>query len=206
MKLFLSSVGIPQADAYQALFGNKRKPRVGLVSNAWDTHVAQTSQVFITQASNQLSTLDIQVQPLNLLDYEGKQDALQATLESLDGLWVTGGNSFYLNWAVHQAGLHNIIASLCRNGLVYGGESAGAILATPTLHGVEFVDDANEAPTIFWDGLRLVDFGIVPHWGNAQYAEPLASCRQEMEEHVPVKLIGDRQCLVIVDNQLTLLG
>ena len=206
MKLFLSSVGIPQPAAYRELFANKQTMRIGLIANAWGTYPAGKREPFISQTTTQLTTLGATVQPLDLLDYAGKQGKLQKALQSLDGLWVTGGNSFYLNWAAHQAGMQYIIGALCRDGLVYGGESAGAILATPTLHGVEFVDDANDAPEVLWDGLGLISFGLVPHWGNPKYAELLASCRQEMEKHVKAKILTDTQCLVVVDDHHIVLG
>ena len=75
-----------------------------------------------------------------------------------------GGNTFYLNHKIHKTGFDELIKAALANGLVYGGTSAGAVVAEPTLHGVEFIDNPKDAPQVIWEGLGLVDFGIVPHW------------------------------------------
>lgn len=48
------------------------------------------------------------------------------------------------------------------------GYSAGAVVATPTLCGIELVDPPDDVPRgydapIPWDGMGLVDFSVAPH-------------------------------------------
>ena len=53
---------------------------------------------------------------------------------------MVGGNSFLLLRAMKQSGFDKLIVPLVENDiLVYAGFSAGAVLATPTLHGIELV-------------------------------------------------------------------
>jgi len=69
--------------------------------------------------------------------------------------------------------------------VVYGGWSAGVVVAAKSLRGIELMDD----PTVVvegyprtdqpWDGLGLIDFMIVPHFesnhGEAPAAERAAA-------------------------------
>src|SRR5690606_29223683 len=53
--------------------------------------------------------------------------------------------------------------------IVYGGFSAGAVVAAPTLRGIDLMDDPAEVPAGYesqatWDGLGLIDYSIVPHF------------------------------------------
>jgi dipeptidase E len=124
-------------------------------------------------------------------------DVLRNELAMHSLVWVMGGNSFYLNYLVRQSGLPDFIRSLLEQGLVYGGESAGAVLACSTLHGVELLDDPKEAPDTIWDGLSLVDFGVVPHWGMEKYSELLEKCKAEMEKYVKTKVLTNDQAVVV---------
>jgi dipeptidase E len=85
-------------------------------------------------------------------------------------VWVTGGNSFVLRRAMRQSGFDEIASVLVRDGvLVYGGYSAGAVVATPTLKGIDLDDDPDELPDeyaaeVIWDGLGLYPKSIAPHY------------------------------------------
>jgi dipeptidase E len=111
------------------------------------------------------------------------------------------GNTFYLNFYLQQSGFAKIVKEATAQGLVYGGESAGAVVAGSTLHGVEKVDDPAEAPAIIWEGLGLVDHGILPHADWEKYRKPMAEAKEEMEKFTQVTTINNDQALVIVDGQ-----
>ena len=53
--------------------------------------------------------------------------------------------------------------------VVYAGYSAGAVVAGPSLVGIDLVDDPTEVPEGYmpeplWDGLGFVDYTIAPHY------------------------------------------
>ncbi len=60
--------------------------------------------------------------------------ALMQVLAQTDLLWVNGGNTFYLRWLLQASGADRLIAQAVQAGMVYGGGSAGAIVAGPTLN------------------------------------------------------------------------
>ena len=53
---------------------------------------------------------------------------------------------------------------------MWSGFSAGAVVAAPTLAGIDLVDDPNVVPDgyegteLVWDGLNFVSYSIAPHY------------------------------------------
>jgi dipeptidase E len=170
MRLYLSSYRLGNAvETLLRLIGGGR--RVAIVANALDlipdqqrAHFRQTTYDPVVE----FARLGLQAEMLDLRDYFGGK-GLDATLSRCDLVWILGGNSFVLRRAMAQSGFDRAIATaLAGDELVYGGFSAGAVVATPTLRGIEVMDDPQPVPVsyardIVWDGLGLVDFSIVPH-------------------------------------------
>jgi dipeptidase E len=205
MKLYLSSIGIPNPQSFKALF-DKPKINLGLIANAWDTTPAEKSQPFIESTAHELMALGIEVWQIDLRQYVGKAEELKTALAGLDGIWVMGGNSFYLNHLTLQVGLGGILNELFPKGFVYGGESAGAVIAGTTLHGIEFLDNPKDAPATLWQGLCLIGVGLIPHWGNKKYETPLRKCLEEMKHHnTPIITLHDDQYLVMSGQDLQVL-
>lgn len=90
---------------------------------------------------------------------------------------------------------------LLEDGVVYGGESAGAVLAGPTLRGVQILDDPAEAVETVWEGLGLIESGIIPHWDNQKYSTSLATARKEMDQYCPTITLNDADVLIIEGGQ-----
>jgi hypothetical protein len=64
---------------------------------------------------------------------------------------------------------------LAADALVYAGYSAGACVLSPTLRGLEIVDDAGTVMRIYgsepvWDGLALLKEAFVPHYQSPRAA------------------------------------
>jgi dipeptidase E len=71
---------------------------------------------------------------------------MKDALSMLDIIWLCGGNTPYFRYISRETGFDTIIAGFIQPGIIYGGESAGAIIATPTIKYVDIVDDPSEAP------------------------------------------------------------
>jgi dipeptidase E len=107
---------------------------------------------------------------VDLRAYFGRPDRLQAELEDVRLVWANGGNAFLLMKAMQQSGLDDLLRERVSSGeLIYGGWSAGAVVAGATLRGLHLMDDPEVsvegyAPEPVWDGLGLIDLTIVPHF------------------------------------------
>lgn len=168
MKLFLSSLAISdvQADELAKLVGKPAPDiKVALIENASDVY-----ESWVNQIRPALQNPGFAVEVVDLRKYRGKRDALEQVLYGQDVIWLGGGNTFYLRWILRETGADEIIKALVAGGVVYGGDSAGAIMAGPTLKHFEIADDPSDAPELILDGLHLTDSVVVPHMDNAKFA------------------------------------
>ena len=201
MKLFLSSLRLPNKSEQVKLFGSKTQLRVTIIPNAWDPYPKDRRKVELADTSARFEALGYQSSVLDLVTSSDKQ--MHESLSSSDLVWVTGGNSFYLNYQLQHSGFDKLLKGYLTKGLVYGGASAGAIVASPTLHGVENADDPKDTPSIIWDGLSIVKFGIVPHWGMEKYADDLEKMADEMRPYVPqLVTLTNAQAVIVIDDKL----
>lgn len=175
MRLYLSSHRLgDRPGALLALLGGGR--RAAIIGNALDAvplAVRERYRRDIHDPAVELGSLGLACEPLDLRDYFDDQTGLAARLRRYDLCWVMGGNSFILRRAMRQSGFDDLITELLEaDRLVYGGCSAGAVVATPTLRGIEQMDDPHDVPegydpAVVWDGLGLIDHALVPHYRSA---------------------------------------
>src|SRR6185436_14132396 len=91
--------------------------------------------------------LGLDAEELDLRVYFGDAPRLRRALEPFGLIWAVGGNSFVLGRAMRASGLDEIAVERVTAGdLVWAGFSAGAIVATTTLRGIDLDDDPNEVP------------------------------------------------------------
>jgi dipeptidase E len=172
MRLYLSSYRIgDRAGSLLAMLGDGK--RAAIIENALDNVSATARDLYRTDVYNpaaELALLGIRGEPLDLRDYFGRPQALRRHLGQFDLVWVTGGNAFVLRRAMQLSGFDDIIVDLLdADTIVYGGFSAGAVVAAPSLEGIHLIDDPAELPAgysgeVVWDGLGLIDHAIVPHF------------------------------------------
>lgn len=169
MKLYLSSFRLGnKTSELSAMFENKK---VGLISNALDAYTDLGRRLESTQREfAELRSVGLTPEDINLKNYFGKSDELKQKLAEFGGIWLRGGNAFVLRRAMNYSGLDIIIKNLVSDkSFVYAGYSAGVCVITPTLKGLELVDDASIVPDgykseVIWDGLGLVNYSVAPHY------------------------------------------
>lgn len=199
MKFFLSSTRLPNDSERNKLFGDKKNLSVVVIPNAWDPYPQDRQKSELVHTIADFEKRGYRPTVVDLVTSSGK--VRRDRLSSSDFVWVMGGNSFYLNYRVRKSGFDTLLKDALSAGLVYGGASAGAILACPTLHGAENVDDPHHAPQIVWEGLGLVEFGLVPHWGMEKYADKLEKMADEMRPYVPqLVTLTNEQAVIVIDD------
>lgn len=202
MKLFLSSLAIPNKQEYAKLFGGIRSPKLAVIANAWGTYDNEKSKPYIDAILSLFKDMEITASRINLLDYTNNPKGLDNLLNDFDGVWITGGNSYYLNWCVRQSGFDKIIRKHCERGLVYGGESAGAIIAGPTLDYFQSMDNPNDAPELILDGLRLTNIVVIPHADNVKYKKVLKSIELSLsDDGFNTMTIADNEAIIVSNNK-----
>lgn len=216
MRLYLSSYRLGNmVDELLALLRGRRRALV--VTNALDTIPPERRETYrktVYDPVTEFSGLGIAAELWDLRSQEGGAAAITRALEGCDLVWVMGGNSFVLRRAMKRSGFDTAIRkALAADALVYGGFSAGAVAATPTLRGIELMDDpygvpAGYDPDIVWEGLNLVDFSIVPHFesDHPESASAKVTTERLTRLGLPYRTLRDGEAIVVDRGKLRLVG
>lgn len=202
MKLFLSSYDLGAVPAtLSALCPNVR---VGVIMNGLDAHPKRRVARWEDQSSS-LRDIGLQVSELDLRRYFHAPDKISDALDVLDMVWVNGGDPFILRRAMAQSGFDKQITKcVTSQQIVYGGFSAGALVATPTLKGLNPGDEPDILPAgyqqdLIWDGLGLVPFSLIAH--HTMTGPGSVESRQVrdyfMSEKIAFQTLEDGEALII---------
>jgi dipeptidase E len=198
MKLYLASFGIQPhlSEEFLKLVGKLAQDiKFAYITNAADPY-PPGKRGWVEDVRKQLTDLGIRPKTVDLRNYSGPK-ILKADLSKFDVIWCGGGNTWYLRYVMQTSGFDQVIQELLEKGTIYGGDSAGAIMATPTLKFVEILDNPADAPEQIEEGLGLVDFCIVPHWDYKPYKEQLTKMRDGLkDEGYEVITLTDRQAII----------
>jgi len=165
------------------LFGQNKK--VAVIANSIDFGDDQERRKMGVQREiDDLKGLGLSAEELDLREYFGKPKELESKLSEYGGLWVRGGNTFVLRRAFKESGMDTwLISQKDNKELVYAGYSAGVCVLSPTLRGLELVDDPNIVSDGYpketvWEGLGLIDFAFAPHFESPGHPETEAVSRE----------------------------
>jgi len=209
MRLYLSSERLGERAG--ALLAMVNGPRVAVIANGYDHCSAMARDIYRTEVYDPVAefhSLGLEPEQLDLRAHFGDPQSLRQRLAGYDLVWVMGGNSFVLRRAMRSSGLDNVIRDLLEaDAVTYGGYAAGAIVAGPSLRGMELMDDPWEVPAgyddpLIWHGLGLTPFAIVPHYRSrhpdAAAAEKIVSYMEARK--VRHRTLSDGEVIVRIGN------
>ena len=171
MRLYLSSERLGERAG--ALLAMITGPKVAIIANGYDGASATARDIYRTEVYDpvaEFKALGLEPHEVDLRAHFDDAASLRRRLAGFDLVWVMGGNSFVLRRAMKQSGFDTVIREmLATDAIAYGGYAAGAVVAGPTLRGLELMDDPFELPEgydepLIWSGLGLTPFAIVPHY------------------------------------------
>ena len=209
MRLYLSSERLGErANALLDMIGG---PGVAIVANGYDGASASAREIYRAEVYHplaQFAALGLEPHQLDLRAHFGDPASLRRRLAPYHLVWVMGGNSFVLRRAMKQSGFDTIIRDMLdADAIAYGGYAAGAVVAGPTLRGLELMDDPFELPEgydepLVWSGLGLTPFAIVPHYRSrhpeAASAEKVVSYMRARRTRY--RAISDGEVIVQMGN------
>ena len=151
----------------------------------------------------QLQALGFAASEIDLRLFFDNPDALQHSLDGVGLIWTLGGNSFLLGSAMRQSRLDAFLLGHRESNLVYGGYSAGVVVATPTLRGIHLVDPPEVVAQVYgaeilWDGMALVLYCIAPHYDSPHPESELIDHAIEYfrSHRMPFKTLRDGEVII----------
>jgi dipeptidase E len=213
VKLYLSSYGLGnKPETLQHLVGSNK--HVAVICNAQDLADDEKRAERVERAFDEMTSLGFTAEELDLRDYFQDNEKLKKDITKFGLVWIRGGNVFVLRRAAKQSGFDRIIEPLVVNEeIVYAGFSAGSCLATPSLHGIELVDDKDAVPegydkAVVWSGLNFVGRSIAPHYRSDHYeSEAIEKTVEYFEEHnINFWALRDGEAIVVQGDKLQVIG
>ena len=205
MRLFLSSyrTGL-HSEALLQLLGDVKK--VAVITNAKDYKPPDERKIKVDELLDFFRSINVEPTEIDLRSLFGKAKA-DGQLSSCDFIWLAGGNVFLLRRALRYTKLDTLIVDQVKMGsLIYGGESAGAIIAGPTLNYSE-MEGHEDSPDflaegykseVIWEGLGLVDYVPVPHFQDPDYGSEIDGYTDRLEQaKIPHKDMTNDQAIVV---------
>lgn len=193
MKLYLSSYRLGNFGEELKVLVGKTRAKVAVISNAvdWSSDLKRVRDG-INNEFDDMKSLGFEPTLLDLRNYFNRP-GLTECLINFDMVWVRGGNTFILMKAMKQSGFDEVIEKLIKPGkLVYAGYSAAFCAVSPSLKGVELVDDVNAKAEGYkdfdvWEGYGLVDFYPIVHFRSNHPESDDVEKEYEYVRHTGIK-------------------
>ncbi len=205
MKLYLSSYKFGNyTDELVKLCPSNKK--VGVIMNAvdWSDDKERIAKNLGDQMEV-LKSLGFNPEQIDLRNYFGKSDELKEHLVKFGMVWIYGGNTFILKRAYEQSGFGEIIKEMIlKEEIVYSGFSAGVVVLSKSMKGLEIVDDPDIVPEGYekdfnWDGLGILDYHVAVHYksNHSESAEIDKEIEYCEKNNIPYKTLSDGEVIVI---------
>lgn len=175
--------------------------KVALIENASDIYAEEKKRSWAYEDRNNFQAFGFDVDIVDLEDYRLGKKGLLERLNEADIIWLTGGNVYYLRWILRQTRADIMIVGLVNQGKIYGGDSAGAVIAGPTLSHFQSVDDPSKAPEVILDGLALTNTVAIPHWDNEKYATEIKAIADSLvDDGYKIKPLEDGNNFIVSNH------
>lgn len=141
-----------------------------------------------------MELLGLKVAVVDLRNFNDSM-ALKKHLSHYDLMWAMGGNTFCLRYEMKRSGFDEAIEDLLTKGIVYGGDSAGALVAGRAINGIESADAPEFAEKVISEGLKLVPYIVLPHADNPEFADVVRTVRALHQDKGLIEL-NDSQAVI----------
>ena len=141
---------------------------------------------------------------LNILDISKREYAeIIDILDVCECLYISGGNTFYLLQELKKKELCELIRQRVSKGMLYMGESAGAIISAPDIEYSHIMDDKTVAKELKdYSGLVLVDFYTLPHNKEYPFVESTEETLKVYKDKIKLLPINNEEAIIVKDGKV----
>ena len=159
---------------------------------------------YIDEALQTFEDLGFQVEVLDISACD--RETAQAKIFQSKLLYISGGNTFYLLQELKKKQLLSLIKEQIADGMVYVGESAGAIITAKDIDYNKLMDDKSvEEELSNTEGLNEVDFYVLPHVGEEPFVESAQATLDTYNDQLNLLPLNNRQALLVEGEEVKVL-
>lgn len=159
---------------------------------------------YIDEALQSFANLGFQVEVLDISFCD--RETAQAKIFQSKLLYIAGGNSFYLLQELKKKHLLSLIREQIADGMVYVGESAGAIITAEDIDYSKLMDDKGVAGELSdTAALNEVDFYVLPHVGEEPFVESAQAILDTYEDKLNLLPLSNRQAVLVEGEEVRVL-
>ena len=165
--------------------------------------LTESIRFYVKTGKKALEKVGMIVEEVEITQFSNEE--ISSILHKCDYIYITGGNTFFLLQELKRKGVDKIISEQVKSGKLYIGESAGAIIASPDTEYMKNVnfDPIEKAPELEdYSSLGLVDFYIIPHYGNFPFKKKGEKVIQLYNEKLQLIPISNKQAIFIEDSSI----
>lgn len=154
---------------------------------------------YIDEARAVFADLQFEVEVLDIA--EAREDVVREKISQTPCLYISGGNTFYLLQELKKKNLLPLIRERINQGMVYLGESAGAIIASRDIFYNHIMDDKNLAPGLTeYSALSMVDFFVLPHWKEFPFEESSQQTAAAYDGQLKLLKLTNQQAVLVTGH------
>ena len=159
---------------------------------------------YIDEALLAFEDLGFQVEILDISACD--RETAQAKIFQSKLLYVSGGNTFYLLQELKKKQLLPLIKEQIADGMVYVGESAGAIITAKDIDYNKIMDDKAVAEELSdTEGLNEVDFYVLPHLGEEPFVESAQATLDTYSAQLNLLSLNNHQAVLVEGEEVKVL-
>ena len=154
---------------------------------------------YIDEAKHLFQSLGFSIDILDIVN--SSEEVIKEKIKQTPYLYISGGNTFYLLQELKRKHLLPSIKSQIDEGMIYIGESAGAMITTLDIEYAQIMDDKNLANDLNdYSALNLIDFAIVPHYGEFPFEETTIEIVQAYQYKLKLLPITNSQAIIVNED------
>ena len=156
---------------------------------------------YVRLGQESLEGLGLRVLPLDVS--KASPEEIAVSLSQGDLIYISGGNTFYLLQELKKKELCELIRQRVSNGMLYMGESAGAIISAPDIEYNHIMDDKTVAKELKdYSGLALVDFYTLPHNKEYPFVESTEEILKVYKDKLKLLPINNKEAIIVKDGKV----
>ena len=159
---------------------------------------------YIDKALLAFEDLGFQVELLDISACD--RETAQAKIFQSKLLYISGGNTFYLLQELKKKQLLPLIKEQIADGMVYVGESAGAIITAKDIDYNKIMDDKTVAMELNGtEALNEVDFYVLPHLGEEPFVESAQATLDTYGAQLNLLSLNNHQAVLVEGEEVKVL-